>query len=129
MRKLTAFFFLAILIFLLTWVVLHRQSNNVQPSITGTPYSYTKYTVHIPQKALLKNYVTVSVETIPEAKCELTYIPTSGEVYKMNATADASGLCEWRWKIEESDRAGDARLIFTINGLSDTHFMQIFAGF
>ena len=47
----------------------------------------------------------------------------------METTADSSGLCEWRWKINESDGAGDARLIFTINGSSDTHFVQIFADF
>ncbi len=48
---------------------------------------------------------------------------------QMETVADSNGLCEWRWKIEESHRAGDARLIFTINGLSDTHFIQIFKEF
>jgi hypothetical protein len=129
MRKLLALFLLVVLILYLAWTVFHDRESNFQTQFTPTPYPYADFTVHIPQKALLKNYVTVSVEAAPGTKCELTYIPSSGEIYEMDAAADASGLCEWRWKIDESDGAGDARLIFTVNGSSDTHFMQIFAGF
>jgi len=90
---------------------------------------YADFVVHIPQKALLKNYLNISAEAAPGTICTLTYIPPSGESLQMDVTANSSGLCEWRWKIEESHRAGDARLIFTINGQSDTHFIQIFAEF
>jgi hypothetical protein len=38
-------------------------------------------------------------------------------------------LCEWRWKLEESYGEGHGRLIFTINGVSDTHFINIRKGF
>lgn len=129
MRRLLVIFLLAILIGFFAWAVLNKREDIFQTQATPTFSPYGNFTVHIPQKALLKNYVTISVEASPETKCELTYIPNSGKVYEMETTADSSGLCKWRWKINESDGAGDARLIFTINGSSDTHFVQIFADF
>lgn len=62
---------------------------------------YGDFTVHIPQKALLKNYLTVSAEAATGTVCRLIYVPPSGEFLQMEATADLNGLCEWRWKIEE----------------------------
>ena len=35
----------------------------------------------------------------------------------------------WMWRLEESYGKGDGRLIFTINGVSDTHFIQVFKEF
>lgn len=47
----------------------------------------------------------------------------------MDTKASQDGSCIWKWKIEESYGTGDARLIFTVNGVSDTHFIQIFKEF
>ena len=99
------------------------------PTPIATKNPYADFNVHIPQKALLRNYLNVAVEAEPGTACTLTYVPPSGESMQMEAIADSDGLCEWRWKIEESHRAGDARLIFTINGASDTHYIQIFKEF
>ena len=96
-----------------------------QPTTTPAPH----FTVNIPQKALLKNYVTVSVEALEGTACELTFVPASGETQVMDTTANSDGLCEWRWKLEESYGKGHARLIFTINGVSDTHFLEILSAF
>ena len=120
---------LAILLLLATRVSDGRRLPDSVPSATLTISPYADFTVHIPQKALLKNYLTVSAEAAPGTVCRLIYVPPSGESLQMKTTSNSNGLCEWRWKIEESHRAGDARLIFTINGLSDTHFIQIFKEF
>ena len=120
---------LAIFVTFLVWVVLRGQTNISQLSNTPTFNPYADFLVHIPQKALLKNYVTISVEAIPGTKCKLTYIPPSGEIHQMDTIANTEGLCEWRWKIEESHGRGSERLIFTIDGASDTHFIEILPSF
>lgn len=117
------------LIILTIFIIQNRDNNPSSPSIEPTLSPYADFNVHIPQKALLRNYINVAVEAEPGTACTLTYVPPSGESMQMETVADSNGLCEWRWKIEESHRAGDARLIFTINGLSDTHFIQIFKEF
>jgi hypothetical protein len=128
--RLVLFVFFPAIILLLAARVFHQvQVNEALPNATPTKNPFGDFSVHIPQKALLRNYLNVSAEAAPGTICTLTYIPPSGETLQMDATANSSGLCEWRWKIEESHRAGDARLIFTINGQSDTHFIQIFAEF
>jgi hypothetical protein len=120
---------LAILLLLAARVSDGRRLPESLPNATLTVSPYADFTVHIPQKALLKNYLTVSAEAAPGTVCRLIYVPPSGESLQMETISDSNGLCEWRWKIEESHRAGDARLIFTINGSSDTHFIQIFKEF
>lgn len=117
------------LIILTIFIIQNRDNNPSSPSIEPTLSPYADFNVHIPQKALLRNYINVAVEAEPGTACTLTYVPPSGESMQMEAIADSNGLCEWRWKIEESHRAGDARLIFTINGASDTHYIQIFKEF
>lgn len=104
-------------------IVWHKEALPIE----STPAPHFKVT--IPQKAILKNYVTVSVEAPQGTLCELTFIPASGETQVMNTIANANGLCEWRWKLEESYGKGNARLIFTINGVSDTHFIEIRSNF
>ncbi|MEW6400828.1 MAG: hypothetical protein AB1649_03455 [Chloroflexota bacterium] len=97
----------------------------LSPSATSTP----DFSVSIPQKALLENYLTVSAEAAPGTDCRLTFIAPSGEIQVMDTVADENRLCEWRWKLAISMGKGAGRLIFTINGMSDTHFIQIFASF
>jgi hypothetical protein len=113
----------------LSWAVLHTKSNRPQsvdiPAVAQAPHFETS----IPQKALLNNYLTVSVKTAAGTKCKLTFITPSGETQTMDALADEKGECVWSWKLEESAGKGDGRLIFTIDGVSDTHFIQIFANF
>lgn len=115
--------FLVILTGVAVFIEWHKEALPIEP----TPAPHFKVT--IPQKALLKNYVTVSVEAVPVTNCELTFVPPSGETQVMNSTANAEGICEWRWKLEESYGKGNARLIFTINGVSDTHFLEILSEF
>ena len=117
------------LIILTIFIIQNRDNNPSSPSSEPTLSPYADFNVYIPQKALLRNYINVAVEAEPGTACMLTYVPPSGESMQMETVADSNRLCEWRWKIEESHRAGDARLIFTINGLSDTHFIQIFKEF
>jgi hypothetical protein len=87
------------------------------------------FTVNIPQKALMKNYVTVSAEAPPGTTCELIYVPPSGNIHQTETLADASGLCTWRWKVEESEGKGNGRLIFVIGETSETHFIEIRSSF
>jgi hypothetical protein len=47
----------------------------------------------------------------------------------MDITADSDGLCKWQWKIEEADGKGSGRLIFTIDGVSETHFIEVRSAF
>jgi hypothetical protein len=112
----------------IVWVLLHRSGNLPAPT-PATTSPYADFTVHIPQKALLKNYLVVSLEAAPGTNCKLTYVPPSGEIQEMNTIANEDGLCKWRWKIDEAHGAGDGRLIFTVDGASDTHYIQIFAEF
>jgi hypothetical protein len=119
------------------WAVLRRESYSFQlpnpptpqPSSTPTVTPDTGLVLNIPQKALMKNYVTVSAEAPSGTKCELIYIPPSGNTHKTDTIADASGLCVWKWKAEESEGKGNARLIFTIGNISETHFIQILSSF
>jgi hypothetical protein len=121
----------------LAWANLHGQANSsqtsitpaVQPPITPTAVPKTGFVVNIPQKALIKNYVTVSVEALPGTICKLNYISPSGETHQTDTIADAGGLCIWKWKIEETERKGNGRLIFTIGEISETHFMEILSNF
>lgn len=129
MKKTRIFLSAVLLIILSIFLFQNRERTSIPPSSEPTLSPYADFNVHIPQKALLRNYINVAVEAEPGTACTLTYVPPSGESMQMETIADSNGLCEWRWKIEESHRAGDARLIFTINGLSDTHFIQIFKEF
>jgi hypothetical protein len=73
--------------------------------------------------------VTVSVKAETGTSCNLIFIPASGETLDMNTVANENGECVWRWKLEESYKKGTARLIFTINGISETRFLQILENF
>jgi len=120
---------LAIFVTCLIWIVLRVQTNSSQTLSLATVEPDTGFVIDIPQKALMKNYVRVSMEATPGKSCELTYIPPSGEIHQMNTVANESGQCEWRWKVEESEGKGDGRLIFTLDGKSETHFFQILSSF
>jgi len=85
----------------------------------------TPFLLDIPQKTFFNNYLIVSAQTIPGASCELLYVPPSGAEQNMDTIADDNGQCTWKWKITESDGKGSGRLIFTINGKSETHFIEI----
>lgn len=100
-----------------------------EPVSTPTVVPETGFVLDIPQQALLKNYVVVSAQTTPGTNCELIFIPPSGDIKKMDALADDNGRCIWRWKLEESLGKGHGRLIFTIGGKSETHFIEIRSSF
>jgi hypothetical protein len=70
-----------------------------------------------------------SFEAGAGTSCNLIFIPASGDMLSMDATANENGECVWRWKLEESYKKGTARLIFTINEMSQTHFLQILENF
>ncbi|MBL8050354.1 MAG: hypothetical protein JNM46_03955 [Anaerolineales bacterium] len=101
----------------------------VKETITPSPTSEPNFEVTIPSKALLKNYVTVSVKAETGTSCNLIFIPGSGDMLNMDTIANENGDCVWRWKLEESYKKGTARLIFTINGMSQTRFLQILENF
>lgn len=103
--------------------------SNINTSLPTATENTPNFNVQIPDKALLKNYLVVSLEADPGMDCELTYIAPKGQKLHMVETADENGICEWRWKLEESDGRGHGRLIFTLNGVSETHFIDIRPGF
>jgi hypothetical protein len=114
-----------VLSIIFTWILWKElftapQSLNIP---TNTPES--DFVLDIPQKALWRNYLIISAEAAPGTTCNLLYIPPSGNSQELSSVADENGKCTWRWKIEETDGKGNARLIFTINGKSETHFIEI----
>ena len=127
-RVLTVLFLIALIIYLTQFVLRGNITFSNLPS-TPTVAPEAGFVVDIPQKALLKNYVMVSVQTSPGTSCELLYVPPLGETQKMDTIADNNGRCVWRWKIEESHGKGNGRLIFTIGGESETHFFEIRSSF
>jgi hypothetical protein len=88
-------------------------------------YSPCPFKVNIPDKALWRNYLYVSVEAPVGTACRLTYIAPMGATQQLDETANESGLCEWRLKISEEEGKGHSRLIFTIDGISETHFIDV----
>jgi hypothetical protein len=118
----------AILIVLLYWVIFLGQAHYFQSAATSTA-TPASFKLNIPQKALWRNYLVVSAEVSAGTSCRLTYIPPSGNKKVMDTTADSDGLCKWQWKIEETDGKGSGRLIFTIDGASETHFIEIRSSF
>jgi hypothetical protein len=112
-----------VLIALLLWLIRGEQRFAAQA--TATPSLEIGFTLDIPQKALWRNYLVVSAETAPGTHCNLMYIPPSGDTQEMSTVADEDGNCTWRWKIEETDGKGNGRLIFAIDGRSETHFIEI----
>lgn len=134
-RKTLSFLFALLLLVLLvslTWLSQREETAPLQPTSvpTFTPFTPApNFDVTIPQKGLLKNYLTVSVKADPGTNCKLTFIPHSGEILVMDTIANTDGECTWRWKLEESYGKGHGRLIFTINGVSDTHFIEILSNF
>ena len=113
---------LAIIFIQMTWGVNTTVSQTLV-ILTETPE--TGFILEIPQKALWRNYVHVSAEAAPGTTCELLYIPPSGATQELSSVADENGNCTWRWKIEETDGKGNGRLIITIDGVSETHFIEI----
>ena len=118
-----------ILVAILAWVVFRRYTNSSEQTDMAAVVPVPGFVVSIPQKALINNYVVISVEAPAETNCELTYVSPSGEIRQTEAIANKTGSCVWKWKIEESGGSGAGRLIFTIEGISDTHFMEIHSGF
>lgn len=130
-RKIFGLIFIAS-IFLIIFTFLSNSlptRNLVKETAAPSPTPEPNFEATIPSKGLLKNYVTVSVKAESGASCNLIFIPASGETLNMDTIADENDECVWRWKLEESYGRGSARLIFTIDGMSQTHFLQIFPEF
>ena len=117
--------FLTIFVAFIVLVIFQDQAGLSLPASAPTATLEKHFAVDIPQKALFKNYVTVSVEAAPGTSCELTHIAPLGDTSVMEAIANESGICSWRWKIDEAKGKGMGRLIFTIEGVSETHFIEI----
>ena len=122
MRNIRYFTFFCAIVFLLTLISCTKTQTSTHQKDEG-------FKVTIPQKALHKNKVSVSVEAAPGTGCELTYISPSGAISYMDTAADTSGICSWTWKVDEAKGKGAGRLIFTIEGVSETHFIEIRANF
>lgn len=127
-KTLTIILLASVFVFSLIWIN-QTKLNTITIPPTSTPTPPPNFEVTIPSKGLLKNYVTVSVKAETGTSCNLIFIPASGEMLNMDTIADENGECVWRWKLEESYGKGSARLIFTINGMSQTHFLQILESF
>lgn len=115
-----------IFVSLLAWAITLGQSKPAQLiPVPATETPIPPFILYIPDKALWKNYLQVSAETSAGTLCRLTYVPPMGTTQEMDTIADESGLCTWRFKISEEEGKGPGRLIFTINGTSETHFIEI----
>jgi hypothetical protein len=133
-RKTLLALLMATIVAFLGWAVLQKQPGPFQPATSTPPSTPTvspkkNLAVTVPQKALWRNYVEVSAEATPGTSCELIYVPPLGKTHQTATTADASGLCTWTWKIDETEGKGNGRLIFTIDGISETHFIEIRSAF
>ena len=80
------------------------------------------YFMTIYEKVKMRKY---TIQITPGTNYELVFIPPSGEIQKMEAVADGNGKCIWKWKLEELQEKGYGRLILTIDGKSETHFIEI----
>ena len=118
-------FFIPALLFLAAILISLQKQADTTLTLNSITFEDADFAVNIPDKALIKNYLTVSLETTPGTTCKLTFVPPSGNIREMAAIADLNGQCTWRWKLEETDGKGHGRLIFTVNGMSDTHFIDI----
>jgi hypothetical protein len=127
--KITIIALLAVAFFgFLAWMFPRGQLNSSPPVISKvTPNKPMVLT--IPQKALWENYVTVSAKSSPGTVCKLIYVPPADKALQMDTTANSHGLCEWKWKIEKTQGKGNGRLIFTIEGISETHFIEVRSAF
>lgn len=128
LKILTAICVVSVGIFLF-WFIWAGQLNESQTTVTPKDTPEVSFVLEIPQKALWKNYFTVTVDADPGTTCDLLYIPPSGDAQEMSSEADVNGKCVWRWKIEESQGKGNGRLIITIDGESETHFFEIRSSF
>lgn len=103
-----------------------QESLNVS---TPTATKRKGFIVKLPQKAFWNSILTVTVEAPYSTSCELSYISPSGSFSKAaglgRTRANKSGVCMWSWKIDPSGKTGTGRLIVTIGGLSETHFVEI----
>ena len=128
LKKLIILLFTILLIFV---PQIAFPSQSVPANITGaiTASTSTDFVLEIPQKALFRNTVTVSAQAKPGIPCELTYIPPSGKTSIMKTIATEDGKCTWKWIIDETQGKGNGRLIFTIEGISETHFIEIRSSF
>jgi len=123
-------FFALTLIAMLLWLIRAEQRFIQQVPTTPTPLiEEASFQLEIPPKALWRNYVTVSAEATPGTTCELILVTPSGQTLQMDSQADATGTCTWRWKVEEAYGKGNGRLIFTIDGKSETRFIEIRSSF
>jgi len=115
---------------LIAWGSLLGRSKPAQSTkIPPTETPLVSFSVHIPEKALWKNYLNVSAEAATGTSCRLTYVPPMGTTQQMDTTAAENGLCAWRFKISAEEGKGPGRLIFTINGTSETHFIEVRSNF
>lgn len=122
--------FALIIFILLLWFIRGEQRFFKQVIVSPTPSpEKTSFRLEIPQKALWRNYVTISAEAAPGTTCDLIFVTPTGQTMQMDSLADATGTCTWRWKVEESYGKGNGRLIFTIDGKSETHFIEIRSSF
>jgi len=110
-------------------MMFQQQSFLFDFTSTATTFTKPNFMLEIPQKALFRNTVTVAVQATPGTTCELTYIPPSGKTSIMNTVAKEDGKCTWKWRVDETQGKGNGRLIFTINGISETHFIEIRSNF
>jgi hypothetical protein len=126
-KKFLAVFSILMLIALAACESMHMgqsvtaQVTEVIPTETALP----PFKINIPDKALWRNYLNLSLEAPAGTTCMLTYIAPVGATQQIDAIADENGLCEWRLKISEHEGKGHSRLIFTMNGISETHFIDV----
>jgi hypothetical protein len=111
--------------------VVYSETINTSPTPQSLP-TRVKFKVNLPQKAFTNSNVTVSVEAQPGTNCGITYVAPTGETNEAEGLGDTmaneNGMCTWTWRIGEVKQKGAGRVIISIGGISETHFIEIRPG-
>jgi len=87
------------------------------PTHTAAPaFTVLEFTSPVP----VNGDARVVVQTVPGATCSLSYRTPSGSQSGAaglgQTSADANGICAWRWTIGASTTPGTGRVTITVNG-------------
>ncbi len=92
---------------------------NPTPTATTAPgYTITFLTSPI----LVGQNVTLTIQTVPNSSCNLTYITPLGMTSNApglgQTTSTAKGVCSWTWKITQNTKPGTGKLYITAGGIT-----------
>jgi hypothetical protein len=93
------------------------------PTLTPTPTPTITPTLGIlaiamPTQARLGSDITVTIQTLPEALCEIEFIMPSGKASDAaeleSKKADSSGICSWTWNLSANMAPGPGEIVIRV---------------